>query len=414
MTVLRFMRYLFVVVCMITGGVLGGMLAPKIEAGLVSLAKMGVPQSQPAPDTVAPSGTTQPDKSEKPAVRKESEKISVGVTGNWDILLQLGCIIAGALLGLLFGTESQRLLSIAQQRVEELEQEELLATVVGIVLGIIITALCLPLLWITGPVFPLLLILTGAAFIYLGITAANRVIGMPFIQGKSPTRRRSVKILDTNIIIDGRIQEIFMSGFLEGQIYIPQFVLDELQFIADSGDPLKRARGRRGLDILNNLKSKANVDTGTHDHLAPEAAESGVDRRLIKLAKAIGGDIVTNDYNLNKVAEFQDVRVLNINDLALAVKPNVLPGEELTVMLIREGKEQNQGIAYLDDGTMVVVEGGSDYLQKTVRVIVTSVLQTTAGKMIFAGIPEGNQEDASSNAQQLRDNPRGRPKRPLR
>lgn len=190
------------------------------------------------------------------------------------------------------------------------------------------------------------------------------------------------KILDTSVIIDGRIADICQTSFLEGTIVIPQFVLGELQHIADSSDVLKRNRGRRGLDVLNRIQKDLPVKVEIYEGDFEEIQE--VDSKLIKLAKVINGIVVTNDFNLNKVCDLQGVHVLNINDLANAVKPVVLPGEELMVQVIKDGKEQNQGIAYLDDGTMIVVEEGRDYIGKTIEVLITSVLQTSAGRMIFA------------------------------
>lgn len=190
------------------------------------------------------------------------------------------------------------------------------------------------------------------------------------------------KILDTSVIIDGRIADICQTRFLEGTIVIPQFVLGELQHIADSSDVLKRNRGRRGLDILNRIQKELPVNVEMYEGDFDDIQE--VDSKLIKLAKLMDGMVVTNDYNLNKVCEFQGVPVLNINDLANAVKPVVLPGEEMMVQVIKDGKEHNQGIAYLDDGTMIVVEEGRNYISKRIEVVVTSVLQTSAGRMIFA------------------------------
>ncbi|GAA0596830.1 PIN/TRAM domain-containing protein [Virgibacillus siamensis] len=190
------------------------------------------------------------------------------------------------------------------------------------------------------------------------------------------------KILDTSVIIDGRIADICQTNFLEGTIVIPQFVLGELQHIADSSDVLKRNRGRRGLDILNRIQKELPVKVEIYEGDFEEIHE--VDSKLIKLAKVIDGIVVTNDFNLNKVCDLQGVSVLNINDLANAVKPVVLPGEELVVQVIKDGKEQNQGVAYLDDGTMIVVEEGREYIGKTIEVLITSVLQTSAGRMIFA------------------------------
>lgn len=193
---------------------------------------------------------------------------------------------------------------------------------------------------------------------------------------------RALKILDTSVIIDGRIADICQTGFLEGTIVIPRFVLEELQHIADSSDVLKRNRGRRGLDILNRIQKELEMKVEIYEGDFDDIQE--VDSKLVKLAKLTSGVVVTNDFNLNKVCELQNVRVLNINDLANAVKPVVLPGEELNVQVIKDGKEHNQGVAYLDDGTMIVVEDGKEYIGKRVDVLVTSVLQTSAGRMIFA------------------------------
>jgi len=190
------------------------------------------------------------------------------------------------------------------------------------------------------------------------------------------------KILDTSVIIDGRIADICRTGFIEGALVIPGFVLEELQHIADSSDVLKRNRGRRGLDILNKIQKELKVKVQIYEGDFEDVSE--VDSKLIKLAKVLNGKVVTNDFNLNKVCELQGVPVLNINDLANAVKPVVLPGEELHVQVIKDGKEHGQGVAYLDDGTMIVVEGGREFIGSDVEVLVTSVLQTSAGRMIFA------------------------------
>ncbi|MCL1911574.1 MAG: hypothetical protein FWG13_05165 [Leptospirales bacterium] len=190
------------------------------------------------------------------------------------------------------------------------------------------------------------------------------------------------KILDTSAIIDGRIADLCDTGFIEGILVIPNFVLHELQMIADSADSIKRNRGRRGLDILNKMQKDMSVKVKISDMDFPDIHE--VDAKLVKLGKIMNGKIITNDFNLNKVAEFQGVTALNINQLSNALKPIVLPGEEMSVNLIKEGKDPNQAIAYLDDGTMVVVENGRRKLNEPVEVVVTSVLQTTAGRMIFA------------------------------
>ena len=193
---------------------------------------------------------------------------------------------------------------------------------------------------------------------------------------------RRYKILDTSVIIDGRIYDVVKSGFLEGTLLIPQFVLHELQYIADSSDSLKRVRGRRGLDILNALQKEEGISVEMYEGDIENVEE--VDAKLVQLAKMIDGVIVTNDYNLNKVSEFQNVPVLNINELANSVKPVVIPGESMQVMIVKTGTERSQGVAYLDAGTMVVVEDGQHYMDKSIEVVVTSALQTAAGRMIFA------------------------------
>lgn len=196
----------------------------------------------------------------------------------------------------------------------------------------------------------------------------------------------SYKILDTSVIIDGRIADICDSGFLEGVLVIPTFVLNELQLISDSADSMKRTRGRRGLDILNRMQKDENIKVKISDIDFSDTNE--VDAKLVKLGKVMKAKVITNDFNLNKVAEFHGVEVLNINDLSNALKPIVLPGEEMHVSLVKEGKDSNQAIGYLDDGTMVVVENGRKKLGHDTDVVATSVLQTSAGRMIFARIKE--------------------------
>jgi uncharacterized protein YacL len=196
----------------------------------------------------------------------------------------------------------------------------------------------------------------------------------------------SPKILDTSVIIDGRIADICETGFLEGPLIVPQFVLKELQQIAGSSDTLKRNRGRRGLDILQRIQKGFDLEVRIVDHDFPQIRE--VDAKLVALGKALKGKVLTNDFNLNKVAELQGVPVLNINQLANAVKPVVLPGEVMNVYVIKEGKEYGQGVAYLDDGTMVVIDNARKYINKHIDVAVTSVLQTTAGRMIFTRLKE--------------------------
>jgi len=237
----------------------------------------------------------------------------------------------------------------------------LIASSLGLIIGFILAALAI-------------IILRGVKveklkFLHLGVLS------------RWPQRRGSNKILDTSAIIDGRIAEICKSGFIEGTLVVPRFVLEELQRIADSSDPLKRAKGRRGLDILNTIQRYEGMNVKVVDHDFPKIKE--VDSKLVALAITMDARIITNDYNLNKVAQLQGVQVLNINELAHALKPAVLPGESLSIQIVREGKEPGQGVAYLEDGTMVVVEEGKRFLGKTIEVTVTSVLQTAAGLMVF-------------------------------
>ena len=193
---------------------------------------------------------------------------------------------------------------------------------------------------------------------------------------------KNYKLLDTNVIIDGRIADICKTGFLEGTLLIPVFVLEELQHIADSSDTLRRVRGRRGLDVLQKIRENSGLDVEIMNVDFDDVQE--VDSKLVRLAQKLGGKIITNDFNLNKVAQLRGVSVLNINDLSNAVKPVVIPGETMRVQVVKDGKEPGQGVAYLDDGTMIVIENGHRYLSRTISVEVTSALQTSAGRMIFA------------------------------
>ena len=210
-------------------------------------------------------------------------------------------------------------------------------------------------------------------------SGSSRRASSRLFRATGPQRR--YKVLDTSVIIDGRIADVCETGFLDGTLVVPQFVLKELQQVADSSDSLKRNRGRRGLDILQKIQKMSGVEVMISDVDFPEVRE--VDLKLIELARTLQGKIVTNDFNLNKVAQLRGVDVLNINELANSLKPVVLPGEMMKVFILKEGKEYNQGVAYLDDGTMVVVDNARKMIGKTIDVVVTSVLQTTAGKMIF-------------------------------
>jgi len=270
-----------------------------------------------------------------------------------------------------------------------------LGLVIGLMLAFLITvALNSVEIPIVTTVIPLILtLLFGYLGFQVGFQKRDEIMGLfpGYKSGKDSKKdgdaeqeyeRGKLKILDTSVIIDGRIADICQTGFLEGTLIIPEFVLEELQHIADSSDVLKRNRGRRGLDILNKIQKELTVGVEIYEGDFEEIQE--VDSKLVKLAKVMNGYVVTNDFNLNKVCDLQGVAVLNINDLANAVKPVVLPGEEMRVQVIKDGKEQKQGIAYLDDGTMIVVEEGRNYIGKNIEVVVTSVLQTSAGRMIFA------------------------------
>jgi uncharacterized protein YacL len=260
--------------------------------------------------------------------------------------------------------------------------------IVAFLLGLPFTGMQIP---IVNTVVPILLtLLLGYVGFQVGFKKRDELINLFSLPTRNKkkeseemdTSTKKYKILDTSVIIDGRIADICQTGFLEGVIVIPQFVLEELQHIADSSDVLKRNRGRRGLDILNRIQKELSIEVQIYEGDFEDLQE--VDSKLVKLAKIMNGVVVTNDFNLNKVCELQNVSVLNINDLSNAVKPVVLPGEELTVQVIKDGKEHNQGVAYLDDGTMIVVEEGKNYIGKHIEVLVTSVLQTSAGRMIFA------------------------------
>jgi len=235
-------------------------------------------------------------------------------------------------------------------------------------------------------VLMLICVYLGVIITLKGAEQFNLLLPSTKLESERETPGGRSILVDTSVIIDGRVADVAETGFLEGQLIIPRFVLRELQTIADSSDPLKRTRGRRGLDILNRIQKDPHIDVKIHETDFADITE--VDAKLIKLAKLLDARVFTNDYNLNKVAEFQQVQVLNVNDLANALKPVILPGEAMNVRLVREGKEAGQGVAYLDDGTMVVVNNSRDRIGQKLDVTVTSVLQTSAGRMIFADIKE--------------------------
>jgi uncharacterized protein YacL len=238
-------------------------------------------------------------------------------------------------------------------------------------------------------------------FSYLAMVIALRGkdefnLVIPYVKFMRENKPERLVLLDTNIIIDGRIQEVCATGFLDAVLVVPRFVLDELQYIADAGDEVKRVRGHRGLDVLKALQQNQRVEVKIHDNDLPNIKE--VDAKLVQLAQMLPAEILTNDYNLHRIAELQHVKVLNFNELAKSLRPVVLPGDKLTVRLIKEGREPQQGVAYLDDGTMIVVSRGRRYVGQEVEVTVSSVLQTAAGRMAFAEMADGNGDVQSSSA----------------
>lgn len=309
----------------------------------------------------------------------------------------------GAIVGYILSHFILRLIWAAIHRIEfslsGLSGQDLLAGTIGLLIGLIIANLIglafarLPIIGAYGP------IVFNLVFGYAGMSIAVRkkteisALLSSFRFGKQ-SKDKTVKkdggpvgkLLDTSSIIDGRIAELCATGFLEGPLLVPVFVLEELQLIADSSDLLKRTKGRRGLDILKQMQEDRHVQV---DIISDDFEDAqGVDSKLIRLGRQLGAKVITNDYNLNKVAELQGVIVLNINDLANAMKPARVPGEEINVLIVKAGKEENQGIAYLDDGTMIVVENGEKYIGMNIPVTVTSVLQTSAGRMIFVKVSD--------------------------
>lgn len=311
-------------------------------------------------------------------------------------------------LGLALGVgAASRIISVtvsaATTAVETLQRiplQDLLIASSGLILGLIIANLMGSVLNFFGSVGQAVWIALTVFLGYVGLSVSLKkreeiaafLTGIPWLH-RDKGGKGEAKLLDTSAIIDGRIADLCDTGFLEGTLVIPNFVLDELQHIADSNETLRRNRGRRGLDILNYIRREADVKVQIYENTKGLEDLPDVDTKLVQLAKRLNAKIITNDFNLNKVAEIQDVKVLNVNELANALKPVVLPGEEMTVQVIKDGKEPGQGVAYLDDGTMIVVDGGKRHIGQTVKVVVTSVLQTTAGRMIFAKLKTGKRSD---------------------
>lgn len=328
----------------------------------------------------------------------------ISITGAAEVAAYIGSFI---LFGIIFFILSEPIMRTLTRIVQAVERElqavpttQILLSGLGLIIGLILASL------ITQPIGLVLegvpvvgsilkLVLTAAVYLllaYLGVALATtkrdelqgtmQRLRLPSNKDRRHKTDSVPKILDTSVIIDGRIAEIFDAGFIEGEIVVPVFVLVELQHIADSSDTLRRQKGRRGLDMINQIKQNERIHFSISDLDYDDVTE--VDSKLIRMAKETGGSVVTTDYNLNKLASVQGIRVLNINELANAMKPVVIPGEEMTITVIKDGKEHNQGLAYLDDGTMIVVENGKRHIGNTIEVLVTSILQTSAGKMIFA------------------------------
>ena len=316
--------------------------------------------------------------------------VAVGAVLGYQTSVVLHLASSGS-TGAIVGASVACVLILLEFSLKKVSTRGLSAAVFGLVFGLILARLIITTLDLFPIIAPDVGNLIRAAFLvifgYFGMAIALRGrdefnIIIPYVKFSRQDQREELVILDTSVVIDGRIADICQTRFIEGRFIVPRFVLKELQQIADSQDPIKRNRGRRGLDVLARVQKIPNVDVRIAEEDFADIKE--VDAKLVRLGKLIGGRILTNDFNLNKIAELQGVQVLNINELANALKPVVLPGEVMEARVIKEGKEYNQGVAYLDDGTMVVVEQGRNLIGQTVRVMVTSVLQTAAGRMIFA------------------------------
>ena len=300
------------------------------------------------------------------------------------------------LAGILLGASCGVIVMVLQRKFHQASLQVIISGIIGFVIGLGLAQLLFSAIAGFLDFIPKHITWTMETIIKIGAAYLGAAIAIEKSRGftmsslvrafREKPRGKGFKILDTSVIIDGRIADICETGFVEGTLLIPQFVLRELQQVADSSDPLKRNRGRRGLDILQKIQKKVDVHVEISDMDFPDIRE--VDAKLVALAKAMNAKVVTNDFNLNKVAVLHGIGVLNINELTNALRPVVLPGEEMQVYVLKEGKEYNQGIAYLDDGTMVVVDSGRRYIGQTVDVRVTTVLPTTAGRMIFSRLKE--------------------------
>jgi uncharacterized protein YacL len=312
----------------------------------------------------------------------------------WQIVLTIVVPVLGAVLGVFIAPFAQALFEVelneVEAAIERLSPSELAGGAVGLIVGLVIAFLAKSVLFeflsVTSPIGSYLAILVYvlvslfAAYLGARVGSKRRIGTLLKLGATAPVQEAVAKVIDTSVIVDGRILEIVETGFLDGPLVVPRFVLRELQLIADSVDGMKRARGRRGLELLAKLQELTTIEIADRDY----ADLAAVDAKLVRLARERQAKLVTNDYNLNRVAQVEGVTVLNINELAEAVKPVVLPGEDLHVAIVRDGKEPHQGVGYLEDGTMIVVENGRRLIGEETDVQVTSVLQTVAGRMIFA------------------------------
>ena len=321
------------------------------------------------------------------------------------VLLSLACSVSSyfivdsyygfprSLLGFIIGLLVALFVMRIEQAIRKVPLRNIFGGVVGMIVGLLIAfLLAYGLSFVSNimekqQVVPWIYALLTGVMGYLGLVlGAKKIEEFNLLGCEALKEDRDIRILDTSVIIDGRIADICDAGFIQGTLLVPRFVLEELQYIADSSDSIKRSRGRRGLDVLNRMQKSTGITIEVSDHDFPKI--KAVDAKLVALAKKIDGKLVTNDFNLNKVAELQGVKILNVNQLANAMKPVVLPGEMMNVKIIKDGKEPGQGVAYLDDGTMIIVDNAQRYQGASVIVTVTSVLQTTAGRMIFSEFKE--------------------------
>lgn len=350
----RFLRGAWIILWMVGGGYLAGLAVP---AGLQAIAR-ALARSAGLPDYDAPN-------------------YYHPVTGGASFLF--GSIVF-TIIGAALVTRIERFI----WDWDHMTQADRLTVLAGVFIGVVVSIPFLMLFFSFGAVW----VVAGFAGMFVLVVLAVNMMRnfqdvLPWSTG--PMRRTNIKVFDTSVIIDGRVYDVCKSGFLEGKFYIPQFVINELQHIADSHDPNRRQRGRRGLDMLNNLQNSYDVTVGIEDRLAGDPKDP-VDNRLVELTRALGGSLVTNDFNLSKVATLRDVPVLNLNDLAMCLRPVFLPGDYINVEMEKTGSQPGQGVGYLEDGTMVVVENGEDHIGQRIEAYVTQIHQSTAGRMIFAAI----------------------------